>query len=79
MFRKLTDIPINLGNTEGIGVNYDADILVKALEDGKDITKERIYHVHKITHYGDCPFDIWLTNDKGKEARFRMYFFEDYN
>ena len=55
MFRKLTDVPECLGNIDG--VDYDVDISVRAIEDYSTITKGEIYHVHKITSYGD-PFDV---------------------
>ena len=60
------------------GVDYDADISVRAIKDYDTITKDKIYHVHKITSYGD-PFDVWITNDKGEEECFGEFCFEDVN
>ena len=74
MFRKLADVPECLGNIDG--VDYDADISVRAIENYDTITKDKIYHVHKITSYGD-PFDVWITNDKGEEECFGEFCFED--
>ena len=76
MFRKLADVPDCLGNIDG--VDYDADISVRAVDSDDNITKGNIYHVHKITSYGD-PFDVWVTNDKGEEEIFGEFFFEDIN
>lgn len=76
MFRKLADVPECLGNIDG--VDYDADISVRAIKDYDTITKGKIYHVHKITSYGD-PFDVWIINDLGKEESFGEWFFEDIN
>lgn len=76
MFRKLADVPECLGNING--VDYDADISVRAITDYDTITKGKIYHVYKITSYGD-PFDVWVINDKGEEEDFGEWFFEDIN
>lgn len=74
MFRKLQDVPECLGNIDG--VDYDADISVKAVMSDDNITLGKEYHVHKITSYGD-PFDVWVINDKGKEECLGEFFFED--
>lgn len=83
MFKKLKDIPECLGNIDG--VDYEADIRVKARTDDrtksdikavKSITPGKEYHVHKITSYGD-PFDVWIINDFGEEEDFGEWLFED--
>ena len=89
MFRKLTEVPENLGNIEG--VDYDADITVKitthpklradvekilAGDEVKTISLDKTYHVHKITSFGDV-FDVWITNDLGQEEELGEWFFED--
>ena len=40
MFRRLADVPECLGNIDG--VDYDADISVRAIEDYDTITKGKI-------------------------------------
>lgn len=89
MFRKLKDVPECLGNING--VDYEADInvrvtthpklradVIKMIDNGTvdNITLDKEYHVHKITSYGD-PFDVWITDDNGKEDSFGEWFFED--
>lgn len=89
MFRKLTEVPENLGNIEG--VDYDADITVKitthpklradvekilAGDEVKTISLDKTYHVHKITSFGGV-FDVWITNDLGQEEELGEWFFED--
>lgn len=87
MFRKLRDIPEVLGNING--EDYAADILVKlttdeafksdikvVLQENKTITADKIYHVHKVTGYGDV-FDVWITNDLDQEESFGEWIFED--
>lgn len=87
MFRKLTDVPECLGNIDG--VDYEADIPVRlstneevkkamkaivGLE--KELSADKIYHVYKITSYGD-PFDVWITNDLGEKDNYCEWYFED--
>lgn len=74
MFRKLKDVPECLGNIDG--VDYEADIDVVAIKSNDHITEGQIYHVHKITSYGD-PFDVWVINDIGEEEELGEFFFKD--
>ena len=89
MFKKLKDVPECLGNING--VDYEADIPVRitthpklrddvkrilAKDKIKTISLDKTYHIHKITAYGDV-FDVWITNDLGKEEDLGEWFFED--
>lgn len=89
MFKRLEDIPEVFGDI--VGEDYAADILVKLttnevfkdnvqniLQETKTITADKIYHVHKVTGYGDV-FDVWITNDLGQEESFGEWLFEDIN
>ena len=87
MFRKLKDIPDGLGNIEGL--DYEADINVRVSQDekirsvlteiaglDKELSFDKIYHINKITCYGD-PFDVWVINDLGELDSYGEWIFED--
>lgn len=89
MFRRLKDVPEDLGDIDG--VDYEADITVRittneklradvieciSKDDPKTISLDKTYHIHKITSFGDV-FDVHITNDLGEEEEFGEWFFED--
>lgn len=91
MIKKLKDVPKYSGSING--TDYEANITVRITTNGKlrdevmemidkgvikTLSLDKTYHVHKITSYG-YPFDVWVTNDLGKEEEFGEWIFEDIN